>query len=190
MPNYNEWTGIPYGVLSGNNVPELLDAICRNGDNLSYAAFKAEIEASLRGAIISALGNYTHRAEKVAEGIDYSALMEGLFDSCLAEDWLAEDWQGQEEEFEYEYETEDGPVKLLLGWLGGAPLIWVCDSPYVAECAQCSPCIPGAGDLDTPRDDGDDGGTAYCLPPDDMPEGWGGVARRVTTQVTTQDTGD
>jgi len=178
MPNYNERTGIPYGVLSGNNVPELLDDICRNGDNLSYAAFKAEIEASLRGAVISALGNYTHRAEKVAEGIDYSALMEGLFDSCLAEDW-----QGEEEEFEYGYETEDGPVKLLLGWLGGAPLIWVCDSPYVAECAQCSPCVPGAGDLDTPRDGGR---IAHCLPPDDMPEGWGGVARRVTTQ----DTGD
>jgi hypothetical protein len=38
--------------------------------------------------------------------------------------------------------------------------IWVFKSPYVTECKFCSPCVPGAGDLDNPIKDGI---KTYCL---------------------------
>ena len=51
MPNYNEKTGIPYGVISGNNVPDLADDIFSSGDSLTYAAWKQELGEKISGAI-------------------------------------------------------------------------------------------------------------------------------------------
>jgi hypothetical protein len=76
-------------------------------------------------------------------------------------------------DYDYEYETDHGPVKLTTGTLGGAILIWVLESPWVAEVRVCSPCVPNAGDLDSPHEGGM---VCYCLPPDDMPEEWEGKA--------------
>lgn len=63
------------------------------------------------------------------------------------------------EEPDYEL-TRDG-MKLGLSYLGGAPLVWVFESPHTAEVRQCSPCVPGAGDLDNPCEGGM---VAYTLP--------------------------
>ena len=166
MPNYNEKTGIPYGVISGNNVPDLADDIFSSGDSLTYAAWKQELGEKISGAIQGAIQDYTCHPEKIVKGIDVAEIVDSLLDSGLGDDY-----QQEEEEFEYSYDTPQGKVSLLLGWLGGASIIWVIDSPYVANCAGCSPCVPGAGDLDTPEKDGIE---CYCLPPDDMPEEWTG----------------
>lgn len=66
------------------------------------------------------------------------------------------------------YSYEDGPFKYLLSHLGGAPLIWVVESPYVTYCRTCSPCVPNAGDLDNcvPADESNN--IAYCVDPDDI----------------------
>ena len=54
-----------------------------------------------------------------------------------------------------DWQNEQGPIKFEplgykyeLIYLGGAPLIYVMDSPFVALCLKCSPCCPNAGDLD------------------------------------------
>jgi len=59
------------------------------------------------------------------------------------------------------FELETDGMKLGLSWLGGAPIVWVFESPHMARFAPCSPCVPGAGDLDSPEPDGV---MAYCLP--------------------------
>jgi len=41
--------------------------------------------------------------------------------------------------------------------------VWVERSPYYTLCSMCSPCAPGAGDLDSPNEDGV---KTYCLGPD------------------------
>jgi hypothetical protein len=69
---------------------------------------------------------------------------------------------------ECRYSYEDGDFKYILDWLGGAPLIWVCDGPYVTYCKTCSPCVPGAGDLDNCTNETDANNIAYCLDPDDI----------------------
>jgi hypothetical protein len=164
MPNTNTETGIPYGVISGNAVPYLLDEITTSGESTTFAAYKRElteaIAAALRGVAEDRTGG--ERAARIVEQMDCEQLAESMLDSGL-NDALEFD----EEEFEHtETVKVDGaefPVKYLLGYLGGAPLIWVCDSPYVARAAHCSPCVPGAGDLDNMREDG---AFCYCCPPD------------------------
>jgi hypothetical protein len=62
----------------------------------------------------------------------------------------------------YSLETKDG-LKLGLSYLGGAPMVWVFQSPHTTTALLCSPCVPNAGDLDnrTP-----DGFACYTLPAD------------------------
>jgi len=43
MANYNEKTGIPYGVLAAQGVPELWDDITTNGDDLTFEAHREEV---------------------------------------------------------------------------------------------------------------------------------------------------
>lgn len=73
---------------------------------------------------------------------------------------FAESWLGEEDE--YGLTTND--MKLGMSYLGGAPLVWVFESPHTTQARKCSPCIPGAGDLDNQEEDGDV--TCYTLPAD------------------------
>ena len=171
MPNYNEKTGIPYGVISGNNVPDLADNIFSAGENLSFQGYKKDLAEKIKGAIVGAISDSSFHPEKVVEGLDIADIVETLMDNGLGDDY-----QGEEEEYSYSYDTPNGKVSLLLGWLGGASIIWVIDSPWFANTAHCSPCVPGAGDLDSPVENGLE---CYCLPPDDMPEEWAGKAQLI-----------
>jgi hypothetical protein len=69
-------------------------------------------------------------------------------------------WEGDEDS--YELETEDG-LKLGLSYLGGAPLVWVFESPHTTRARLCSPCVPNAGDLDNRDPNGEE---CYTLPDD------------------------
>lgn len=69
---------------------------------------------------------------------------------------------------EHEYEYEDEGFKYRLARLGGAPLVWVIESPYVTYCRSCSPCIPNAGDLDNCVPENEANSIAYCVDPDDL----------------------
>ncbi len=46
------------------------------------------------------------------------------------------------------WSLETDGMKLGISWLGGAPLLWVYESPHRAAVSLCSPCIPNAGNLD------------------------------------------
>ena len=156
--NINSETGIPYGVVNGNAVPNLLDDIFSNGDSLSYAALKAELSGKIAGALADAIGDHCHNgAELVKRGVDCDEIVDSLLDSGLNDNI-----QFEEEDFSY----ADGEAKYLLGWLGGAPLVWVVDSPYLAYAPGCSPCVPNAGNLDDIAGADECGTLCYCCPPD------------------------
>lgn len=86
-----------------------------------------------------------------------SDLMEALHDF--------EHFGGDGGEHDYAYTT--GPFKYRLGYLGGAALIWVMESPFVTYCRTCSPCVPNAGDLDNACEVELANNIAYCPGPDD-----------------------
>jgi hypothetical protein len=63
-------------------------------------------------------------------------------------DWVVErenDFQIDEPIIEGEYEG----VKYRISWLGGAPLLWIIEGPVGFANSLCSPCVPGAADLDS-----------------------------------------
>ncbi len=60
------------------------------------------------------------------------------------------------------YSEDD--VDYLLEWLGGAPIVFVLNSPWYTRCQPCSPCCPNAGDLDARYDLG----SPYLCPPQEI----------------------
>ena len=86
--------------------------------------WKKELGEKIKGAIVGAIDDYTCHPEKIVEGLDIAEIVDSLLDSGLGDDY-----QQEEEEYSYSYDTPNGKVSLLLGWLGGASIIWVIDSP-------------------------------------------------------------
>ena len=162
--NVHEKTGIPYGVVNGNSVMDLMDEITAQGDDLSYAAFKSDLEARVAGAIRGVVENHCGDSAEIVGGIDCAEIVESLLDSGL---------HVELEECEYTY--TNGATKYRLGWLGGAPLIWILESEFVAYSPVCSPCVPNAGDLDNLGA----GILCYCCPPEDFDDDEYGIVGEV-----------
>lgn len=175
IPNVNPNTGIAYGVISGNNVPELLDDIISNGDNITYEAWKKELEQEIRNSLFSIFNGRHHDPNRIVDHCGVDEIVEAALDAGLNDEY-----QNEEEEYVYEasYVTSTTPIptgvgyptakfKLQLGWLGGAPLIWIIESPFKAYAPHCSPCVPNAGDLNNMHSD-DSGVLCYCLSPEDL----------------------
>ena len=64
-------------------------------------------------------------------------------------------------------------VTYEIGWLGGAPMLWVLQGPTGNVRALCSPCVPNAADLDSgfvldsePEFTPGEGFPCYCVPRD------------------------
>ena len=140
MPNYNPDTGVPYGVIACNSLDsDLVNELWyTHGTDLSYEEAVREL-----------------RNEVNAE-VEAGELDEDDFDSEL--DLRAEHIEIDEPTIEGVYEG----VHYHISWLGGAPLLWVFESPHINPHAQCSPCVPGAGDLDSEGD-------VLCY---DVPDDW------------------
>ncbi len=193
--NIHEKTGIAFGILHGNSVPELLDEICMNGTDETFEAYRQELadgivgclkdaepnEDAMREELAAFLDDISFCAEKLVSNIDCEELVQtragesidGMeIIDALGDCGLWDNYESDENQHSYTLDSQLGPVKLLVSYLGGAPNIWVCESPYVATCRKCSPCIPNGGDLDSPSEHGE---MAYCLPPDEMPNDWQGA---------------
>lgn len=173
--NVNPETGIRYGVIDARKVPYLDEEIRSNGDSITYQNYRKEVVNQIRYALTEEDGDLkavfddyymSDRAqEEILESVsehqcDWSEeeieeisehVMEALNDSGSTE--------FDQEEYEYETETE----KYLLSYLGGAPMIWAMKTPFLTKARLCSPCVPNAGDLDSPDPDGY---TCYAVEPD------------------------
>ena len=80
----------------------------------------------------------------------------------MGEDEAQDQFNDEYEGYEENYTLECDGMRLGLSYLGGAALVWVFDSKHTARVRQCSPCVPGAGDLNNPDPDGME---CYTLPP-------------------------
>jgi len=108
--------------------------------------------------------------EFLCSGISLTA--EAIAEEALADhpEWdgeLPDDFWDDIEIEEETYRLEDAETGMILelGYLGGAPLVWVIKSPHRASVRECSPCCPNAGDLDSKVEPGM-GVVCYDLPPD------------------------
>ena len=86
------------------------------------------------------------------------------------EEWKKTNPDGEEEDFSDEYESQEDcysletdKMSLGLSYLGGAAMVWVFKSDHTTLASPCSPCVPGAGDLDSQHEQGI---RCYTLPND------------------------
>lgn len=132
MPNYHAKTGIPFGMIRASALhSEVLDDLTIfGGTNETYERCKAEYLAEARADFEA--GNETFQDE------------DGDFDESAAEDAFSNTYQADEEIYSG---VRDG-VTYQTTWMGGAQNVWIFESPVIVKCRVCSPCVPGAGDLD------------------------------------------
>lgn len=138
LPNRNPDTGVRYGYISANSLdPEVLDEL-----QLGPQAVDVHWELA-KGELIA---NY--RYGNIDDGEDQFDDLEDEIDRRVEE--LANNWYDDEPIHEGKL---DG-VKYRTSWLGGALNVWVFYSPCVGFFQECSPCVPGAGNLDCPEEYG------------------------------------
>lgn len=154
MPNYDPDTGIPYGTIYLHHLDSDLaqELWYTHGEDISYKNALEELRAEVTRDVEDEYGDDESddrlSEEDMADEIDRRVETQSEFINI------------DEPTIEGEYEG----VKYMISWLGGAPLLWVFRSPYTGSYAQCSPCVPGAGDLETPDEYG-----VVCY---DIPPGW------------------
>lgn len=169
MSNTHPTTGVRYGVISCNSLDQGLVQDLMYGEkavDLDYKAAydEAEKEAKREADAIdeAAMQALTEHLGETIATIDKATLAE----MCEAEAeaiWLhkgyedrddyvnqkleqfSDCWSCDEPTIEGEYEG----VKYRISWLGGAPLLWVIEGPTGYASSLCSPCVPGAADLDS-----------------------------------------
>jgi len=116
MPNYDEKTGISFGVISQNSIN--LQSVDSWYDNDSvYDDYVTELEESVKNGDIT-------------------------------DEEMEDNLQNYDNDYHHYYVVDDDGIDAeyfsdLNSW-------YITRSPYYTFTKQCSPCCPGAGDLDSP----------------------------------------
>lgn len=164
MPNTNPKTEIPYGTIYLNHLdPEIADALFYGGTNVSIKeayvdlsneleAEADEIEEEARIAVVERDGNLPDPTyEAILENeVENAYLRRGYGDR---EAFIEGEFDKRRDRIEIDEPLIEGVrdgVTYSIDWLGGAPLLWVLESPHTGLYQLCSPCVPGAGNLDAP----------------------------------------
>ena len=151
MTNLNPKTGIRYGCVYLNSLdPYTASWLWDDAENLSEAEAYAELKNEIRAQV---------EAENEDEGF-------GKWDESEVEDEVERRLELESECIQVEEPTLAGTcegVRYEISWLGGAPLLWVLESPVISKARLCSPCCPNAGDLNSLDDDGYE---CYGIPAD------------------------
>ena len=130
MANYDPETGIRFGVVSPHSISQYaLDDIYTNGTDPHYENAKNELMDDIKALC----DNHGINFDRVNTD-SFIDEFNDHFESC---------GDGQMDYSDSEY---------TLHVSGDNFGIFVMKSPYYTYCRGCSPCAPGAGDLDNPSD--------------------------------------
>lgn len=143
--NRDAETGIRYGIISQNSLNgDALNDVYTNGDDLGFQQSKDQFTNDIKQAILGVAENF------------------GRMDDDTAQQWAQDIVDG--DGFEWHDCDESGPYAYSEGDLKVQTTsnndLWVFKSPYWTYAQFCSPCVPGAGNLDTYCAEGP---KTYCL---------------------------
>lgn len=147
-PNVDHQTGIRVGFISQHTpMAEALDDITTNGTDLTYEAAVEEAKAQIRAALVPVLNGLIYPRHD-----ELDAAVDAVWDSI--EQTYNDHYEADQTTYRYEKEG------YVIEWTpnGSLACVSVIRSPFFTLCAFGSPCIPNAGDLDTPGDV-----KTYCL---------------------------
>lgn len=161
MWNTNPDTGIRYGVIALNSLdPYVIDDLWYGPDAVNvtedeagrYARADLEMEWDQLREDAEIAASETDPNMSDAEREDFVERWlndnkgvpdrETYIEVCMQEFW--DQCQIDEPTIEGTYEG----VRYQISWLGGAPILWVFEGPLGFAERLCSPCVPGAADLD------------------------------------------
>ena len=135
LTNINQETGIRYGCISQHSLdPDALNEIWTEG---------------------SVYLPYCPHCNEANDA--------GNEEECHSCGKEVEEWEYAEEMNYLRYEEKTKYGKIVIEGCLDSDLI-ITESPFYTLARLCSPCVPGAGDLDTP--DNQFGYKTYCLPAD------------------------
>ena len=131
--NRDAETGIRYGMISQNSVcSDAVADVCYNGVDEGFLYAKEQMTADVKNAIIQAMDAY------------------GTMDDDTAQQWASDivegdgfEWADCQESGPFSYEHEGYKLQTT-----SDNNLWVFKSPYYTRAQFCSPCVPGAGNLD------------------------------------------
>lgn len=144
MINTHPVTGIRYTVYSMRNLKSWIYEELFYGSQATDLSYEEAYEEELSLAIKRA------RYEAEVNGKEFD-------EADFIEDWECPEFEIDEPNIAGTY---DG-VRYEISWLGGAPLLWVLESPHTGQFVLCSPCCPQACDGDSPIAGGF---TGYAVP--------------------------
>ena len=146
LPNTNPETGIRYGIISADNLdPEIVHQIWMEGTDLHWQDRVKEI-----------------RDEVMDDDDILPEDKEDEIDMRLEDE--SDAWYDDEPVHSFEINCQGyGIVYGQTTWLGGGQLVWIFKSPFLTKARLCSPCVPGAGDLDNVYPEGEE---CYDVPAD------------------------
>lgn len=156
MSNMNPETGIRYGVIAGNSLdPEVLHELT-SGTSITYTnAYEDERKRLLKiwqdefDSSTEASASQTDPDFDVMEHIQFKlSVPADIEDAESFAEFKLEEFSSTWECDEQEYLIDKDGVKGRVSWLGGAPLVWVFEGPTGYAAELCSPCVPGAANLD------------------------------------------
>lgn len=137
MSNFDEKTGIRYGVISPHSInQDALNDIYQDGTDPQYEEGKENFESGLKETIREYCDNNAN-LDIADNDIDIDSIMEQWNDNYQS------DGSGIMDYSDNEYDLHVS---------GDNFGIFVMASPYYTYCRDCSPCAPGAGSLDSPID--------------------------------------
>ena len=146
--NIDTETGIRYGIVSMNSLhPEAWDDMMR-GDDLDFAEFRREVQSSLARALEGVLDDHGLSHYNDAKGIADDVVDNLEFDG----------YEGTGDCQRYEEKNDDYHLQTT-----SSGDLFVFKSPFYTHAQFCSPCVPGAGNLDCPCENGP---KTYCLDKD------------------------
>ena len=159
MTNINPETGIRYGCVYLNSLdPDTAAWLWDDAENLS----EAEAYAELKSEIERDADNIEDEVRIAVSERDYSMLANDRYMEDEVESaYNRLGYDDRDDYIDTRLERESGGIEIdepiLIGtcegvryeisWLGGAPLLWVLESPVISKAKLCSPCCPNAGDL-------------------------------------------
>ena len=155
MSNYDSSTGISYGVISPHSInQDCLSSLYDEGTDPYYENAKEEFTTTLK----SIISNFMYENNVTLE------------DDEIDIDYYLDRWNNNYESCgDGQCDFKDSEYTLHIS--GDNFGIYVMRSPYYTYCRKCSPCAPGAGDLNNPLEIEeievlDTYDRAYCLGPD------------------------
>ena len=139
IPNTNPDTGLPYGIVASDSLdPEVSSKLWELAANACYDAHRNYREAQL-------LRDATDFIDSL-DKVPHNYVMDVINDLVETQlDNEMDEWSADEPHAEVTYKG----VTVVVGYLGGAMLVTSLDGPTLQVRSYCSPCCPGAADMDS-----------------------------------------